>query len=132
MPVLVPTRLDDAVAALAADPTAHVLAGGTDLMVEVNFGHRRPASVVAVDRVAELLELVVAPDRASLRIGAGVTYTRLLAPPVPTLLPALAQAARTVGSPQIRNAGTIGGNLGTCSPAGDALPVLSALDADVE
>jgi CO/xanthine dehydrogenase FAD-binding subunit len=48
------------------------------------------------------------------------------------MLPALAEASRTVGSPQIRNAGTLGGNLGTCSPAGDGLPVLAALDAIVE
>lgn len=130
MPVQAPSRLDDALAALADDPSAHVLAGGTDLMVEVNFGDRRPGSVVAIDRVAELRALDV--DRSALRIGAGVTYTRMLDAPVSTLAPALAEAARTVGSPQIRNAGTLGGNLGTCSPAGDTLPVLSALDATVE
>jgi CO/xanthine dehydrogenase FAD-binding subunit len=66
------------------------------------------------------------------RIGAGVTYTELLEPAIAALVPALAEAARTVGSPQIRNAGTLGGNLATCSPAGDTLPVLSALDAAVE
>ncbi|MEX2626381.1 MAG: FAD binding domain-containing protein, partial [Ilumatobacteraceae bacterium] len=66
-----------------------------------------------------------------LTIGAGVTYTELLDEPLASLVPALAEASRTVGSPQIRNAGTIGGNLGTCSPAGDGLPVLSALDAEV-
>jgi len=132
MPVQAPTRLDDALAALAVDPSAHVLAGGTDLMVEVNFGERRPPSVVAIDRVSELHDLAVDEGASALRIGAGVTYTRMLEPPVGTLVPALAEAARTVGSPQIRNAGTLGGNLGTCSPAGDTLPVLSALDATVE
>jgi CO/xanthine dehydrogenase FAD-binding subunit len=132
MPVLAPTRLHDAVTALAADPAAHVLAGGTDVMVEVSFGHRRPPSVVAVDRVEELLALDVEGGGAGVRLGAGVTYTRMLEPPLCDLLPALAEAARTVGSPQIRNAGTLGGNLGTCSPAGDALPVLSALDATIE
>lgn len=101
-------------------------------MVEVNFGDRRPASVVAIDRVTELHHLAVDNDRSVVRIGAGVTYTRMLDEPVSTLVPALAEAARTVGSPQIRNAGTLGGNLGTCSPAGDTLPVLSALDATVE
>ena len=70
--------------------------------------------------------------RRSVRLGAGVTYAELDDRPLAELLPALAQAARTVGSPQIRNAATIGGNLATCSPAGDGLPVLAALDAIVE
>jgi CO/xanthine dehydrogenase FAD-binding subunit len=101
-------------------------------MVEVSFGHRRPGSVVAVDRVAELTSWHHDERARSARLGAGVTYRECERPPLATLLPALAQAARTVGSPQIRNAGTIGGNLGTCSPAGDALPVLTALDAQIE
>ena len=61
-----------------------------------------------------------------------MTYAELGREPLASMLPALAQAARTVGSPQIRNAATIGGNLATCSPAGDGLPVLAALDAEVE
>jgi CO/xanthine dehydrogenase FAD-binding subunit len=130
--VSVPASLDAALVALREDPEAHVLAGGTDFMVEVNFGHRRPPTVLAVQRVAELQGLVHDEAAGTVRIGAGVTWSRLLEPPVATLVPALAQAARTVGSPQIRNAGTLGGNLGTCSPAGDGLPVLSALDAVVE
>jgi CO/xanthine dehydrogenase FAD-binding subunit len=64
-------------------------------------------------------------------IGAGCTYRTLMSPEIAILVPALAQASRTVGSPQIRETGTIGGNLGTCSPAGDGLPVLSALDAEI-
>jgi CO/xanthine dehydrogenase FAD-binding subunit len=64
-------------------------------------------------------------------LGAGLTYTEMETGELADLLPALAQAARTVGSPQIRNAGTVGGNLGTGSPAGDTLPVLAALDAVV-
>jgi CO/xanthine dehydrogenase FAD-binding subunit len=98
-------------------------------MVEVNFGHRRPTDVVAVDRVPELRGWTRQGD--IVRMGAALTYTEMLDPAFAALLPALAEAARTVGSPQIRNVGTIGGNLGTCSPAGDALPVLSALDAIV-
>src|SRR4051795_2070059 len=133
MGVHLATSLADALAAMATDPTAHVLAGGTDLMVEVNFGHRSPSAVIAIDRVPELrgwhrVDGPVGPRRA-LRLGAGLTYRDMLAPDLAALLPALAEAARTVGSPQIRNAGTLGGNLGTCSPAGDALPVLCALDA---
>lgn len=137
MAVMVPLSLREAVDALDAHPGALVLAGGTDAMVEINDGHRRvgheghPSVVVSVDRVAELRSWSI--DRAARRvtIGAGVTYTELMTDPIASLLPALAEASRTVGSPQIRNAGTLGGNLGTCSPAGDGLPVLSALDAEV-
>ncbi len=129
MGVYVATSLADALAAMAADPAAHVLAGGTDLMVEVNFGHRSPSAVVAIDRVPELRGWRRVDG--ALRLAAGLTYREMLEPELAGLLPALAEAARGVGSPQIRNAGTLGGNLGTCSPAGDALPVLAALDATV-
>jgi CO/xanthine dehydrogenase FAD-binding subunit len=108
--------------ALDADPHASLLAGGTDLMVEVNFGHAKPKHVIALRRIQALQAW------EGRRIGAGVTYTRMEHGPHV----ALAQLARTVGSPQIRNAGTIGGNLGTASPAGDALPFLAAVDAEVE
>src|SRR5215207_3269332 len=130
MGVHVSTSLADALAAMAADPGAHILAGGTDLMVEVNFGHRSPSALVAIDRVPELRGWSRRGDE--LRLGAALTYAEMLDPALAGLVPALAEAARTVGSPQIRNAGTLGGNLGTCSPAGDALPVLSALDAMLE
>ncbi len=133
MPVQLPVTVDDAVEQLAADPAATVLAGGTDLMVEVNDGHRRPdGSVVVVDRIAELRSWRHDPVGSTLTIGAAVRYREMLDGPIAAMVPALAEAARTVGSPQIRNAGTLGGNLGTCSPAGDGLPVLSALDAVVE
>lgn len=130
MTVHVPRSLDEALDALAEAPDAHVLAGGTDLMVEVNHGHRRPPAVVAVARLAELRGWSRGPD-GGLTIGATTTYTDLLDPDFARLSPALTEAARTVGSPQIRNVGTIGGNLGTASPAGDTLPVLAALDAEV-
>lgn len=132
MSVLVPTTLDDALSALADDPGAHLLTGGTDLMVEVNFGHRRPESVIALNRVDELRSWSIDLEAGAVRIGAAVTYTELMSSEVATLVPALTEASRTVGSPQIRNAGTLGGNVGTCSPAGDTLPVLAALGATVE
>ncbi len=128
--VLTPIRLDDALRALADDPTTTVLAGGTDLMVAVNSGARRPERVLSLRRVGELRTW--RRDGDDLVIGAGTTYSTLLSGELATLAPGLAQAARTVGSPQIRNTGTIGGNLGTASPAGDTLPVLAALDARVE
>lgn len=115
-----PTTIDETLAAL--NEGAVPLAGGTDLMVEVNFGHREDDDVVGLRRVSELAEW----DKN--RIGAGVTWRR-----IETDGPrALAQAGRTVGSPQIRNAGTIGGNVATASPAGDGLPFLVAVDALIE
>lgn len=137
MSVIVAQSMDEALSALSAHPEALILAGGTDLLVEINEGHRRigghgeDAVVVAVDRLAELRSWTVDHQRREVVIGAGVTWSELLGEPLAGLLPALAEAARTVGSPQIRNAGTLGGNLGTCSPAGDGLPVLAALDAVV-
>ena len=130
MTVLTPLRLDGALAALASDPSLTVVAGGTDLMVEVNSGRRRPTGLLSLRRVDELRHW--RRDGDELVIGAGATYTSLLDPAFAALAPALAQAARTVGSPQIRNTGTLGGNLATSSPAGDTLPVLAALDATVE
>ena len=131
MSVIVPNSLSDAIAALADNPDALVLAGGTDAMVEVNSGHRKPAHVIAINRVSELRSWTYDPVAATVHIGSGVTYAELMESPVAELLPALAEASRTVGSPQIRHAGTLGGNLGTCSPAGDGLPVVSALDGVV-
>ncbi len=114
--------IDEALAAKSADTDAEFLAGGTDLMVEVNLAHHRPKSVIGVDTVAELGE------SSTNRIGAGVTWDRLET----SNHQALAHLARTVGSPQIRAAGTIGGNIGTASPAGDGLPWIAAIDAEIE
>jgi CO/xanthine dehydrogenase FAD-binding subunit len=132
MVVHLPATVDDAVEYLSATSSATVLAGGTDLMVEVNDGHRRPSEVVVVNRIPELRSWRHDPRSATVTIGSAVTYREMVDGPLATLVPALSQAARTVGSPQIRNAGTLGGNLGTSSPAGDGLPVLSALGAEVE
>ena len=116
MTVLFPTSIDEAVATLA-DPAVQVLAGGTDFMVEVNGGRRRPEQVLSLRRIPEL-RTWQRRGPTEVRLGAAVTYTDLLEPDLAALFPALAQAARTVGSPPIRNAGTIGGNLATASPAG--------------
>lgn len=128
-PVALPGTVAEAVRALTEAPGAQLLAGGTDFCVEVNFGLRRPPAVVALRRVRELRRCEVTERRVV--IGAGTTYTDMAAPELAGALPALAAAARTVGSPQIRNAGTLGGNVATASPAGDTLPVLAALDARV-
>ena len=129
MTVLIPQSLHDALAAATANPDAQIIQGGTDLMVEINFNHRKPTDVIALRRVDEIRNYVVTADKKNVVVGSGLPYREMEHGELAKLLPALAQAARTVGSPQIRAAGSIGGNLGTCSPAGDALPVLSALDA---
>ncbi|HEX7095260.1 MAG TPA: xanthine dehydrogenase family protein subunit M, partial [Acidimicrobiales bacterium] len=129
MSVVVPGSLPEVHEAIERHPDAQLLAGGTDFMVEVNFGHRRPTSVVALSQVPELRGWRV--DGDTVVIGACCTYRELEQPELAAEVPALAQAARTVGSPQIRNAGTIGGNLATASPAGDTLPALAALDARI-
>jgi CO/xanthine dehydrogenase FAD-binding subunit len=103
--------------------------GGTDVMVDLNFDRERPDVVLDLTRVLEIQEWE--EENGRLRVGAGVTYTRIIAE-LRNELPGLALASRTVGSPQIRNRGTVGGNLGTASPAGDALPPLYASDAEVE
>jgi CO/xanthine dehydrogenase FAD-binding subunit len=131
VPVLLVSSLAEAIEALDGRPGATVLAGGTDVMVEVGAGHRSLGTVVSLRGVPELRRWSLDATGRWLTIGAGVTYTDLLGPEIRRLAPALSDASRTVGSPQIRNAGTIGGNLGTCSPAGDTLPVLAALDAVV-
>jgi CO/xanthine dehydrogenase FAD-binding subunit len=129
--VAVPSTLPEALQLLAGRPDALVMAGGTDVMVELNSGHRRADAVLSVQRVRELRSWLHDPSAGTVHLGAAITYDEILAEPLASLLPALAQAARTVGSPQIRHAATIGGNVATSSPAGDGLPVLAALDAVV-
>lgn len=129
MVFLQPTTWTEALEAKAAHPDAVPLAGGTDVMVELNFDRRRPAVLMDLTRIDELAQWSETDGRV--RLGAGVTYTRII-DELGTRLPGLAMASRTVGSPQIRNRGTVGGNLGTASPAGDAHPPLLAAEADVE
>jgi CO/xanthine dehydrogenase FAD-binding subunit len=129
MSVLIPHSISEASELLAQNPNATMLNGGTDLMVEVNFNHRRPDDVLLLRNIPELREWSIDKANDTITIGAGLPYSFIEKGEIALNVPALAQAARTVGSPQIRAAGTIGGNLGTCSPAGDTLPVLSALDA---
>jgi CO/xanthine dehydrogenase FAD-binding subunit len=127
--VLTPRTLDEALRLKAEVPGAVPIEGGTDVMVELNFDRARPPAILNLNEVRELKGW--SRENGSLRLGAALTYTecrRELA----NVLPALAEAARTVGSPQIQNRGTVGGNLGTSSPAGDALPPLLIEDAKVE
>lgn len=129
MDFLRPADWPEALAAKAEHPDAVPIAGGTDVMVEINFDQRRPERLLDLTRIAELGEWET--DERTVRLGAGVPYTRIIERLHPEL-PALALASRTVGSPQIRNRGTVGGNLGAASPAGDAHPALLAAGAEVE
>src|SRR5262245_20388595 len=130
MDFLRPTSWPDALAAKAEHPDAVPIAGGTDVMVELNFDQRRPPVLLDLTAVDELAEWDA--DDGRVRLGAGVPYSRVITE-LGDRLPGLAMASRTVGSPQIRNRGTVGGNLGSASPAGDAHPaLLAAPDTEVE
>src|SRR3954452_23485741 len=129
MEFLQPATWAEALEARAAHPGALPIWGGTDVMVDVNFGRARPEAILDLTRVRELAEW---EERdGTLRIGAGVSYTRAISE-LGDRLPGLAAASRTVGSPQIRNRGTICGNLRSSPPAGDALPPLYAVGAEIE
>jgi CO/xanthine dehydrogenase FAD-binding subunit len=128
--VLTPRSLDEALRLKSEHPDAWVIQGGTDVMVGLNFDRLRPPSLLNLNEVVELRGW--SQEGEELRLGAGLTYAQAMGPELAALLPALAEASRTVGSPQIRNRGTIGGNLGTSSPAGDALPPLLVEGAEIE
>jgi CO/xanthine dehydrogenase FAD-binding subunit len=129
MRFLQPGDLTEALEMKSLHPEAVPLAGGTDLMVDLNFDRRRPETIIDLTRVAELRRWD--RDDGVVVLGAGVTFTQLI-DDVGDELPGLRRASRTVGSPQIRNRGTVGGNLGTASAAGDALPPLLAAGALIE
>ncbi|WP_156725394.1 FAD binding domain-containing protein [Streptomyces apocyni] len=129
MDFLRPASWEEALAVKAAHPTAVPIAGGTDVMVEINFDHRRPEYLLDLNRISELGEWTVGEEKVAL--GPSVPYTKIMEN-LRSELPGLALASHTVASPQIRNRGGVGGNLGCASPAGDAHPALLASGADVE
>jgi CO/xanthine dehydrogenase FAD-binding subunit len=130
MEVVTADTLAEALRVKAERPDGLPIQGGTDVMVELNFDRRRPELLLNLNEVEELRGW--SREDGTLRLGSALTYAEAMEPPLAELLPALAEASRTVGSPQIRNRGTIGGNLGTASPAGDALPPLLVEGAEVE
>ena len=130
MDVYSPHSLDEALRLKAEQPDARFVQGGTDVLVELNFDRSRPPALINLNEVAELRGFE--RENGTFVLGAGLTYAEAMVGKVAEALPALAEASRTVGSPQIRNRGTIGGNLGTASPAGDALPPLLVEDAEVQ
>jgi CO/xanthine dehydrogenase FAD-binding subunit len=129
MEFLSPSTLEEALEAKSAHPDGVPIMGGTDVMVELNFDKRRPSTLIDLTRVPELGEWGTEGDHT--RLGAGVPYTKIVEH-LSRSAPALARASRTVASPQIRNRGSVGGNLGGASPAGDAHPPLLATDAVIE
>ena len=130
MEVLTPRSLDEALRLKAERPEALPIQGGTDVMVELNFDRTRPPALLNLNEVPELRGWW--RENGGLRLGSGLTYTEAMESPLADDCRALAEASRTVGGPQIRNRGTVGGNLGTASPAGDALPPLLVYQAEVE
>ncbi|MEO8290335.1 MAG: FAD binding domain-containing protein [Gaiellaceae bacterium] len=129
MDVLTPRTVDEALALKAERPDALPIQGGTDVMVDLNFDRARPEALLNLNEVDELRGW--GRENGTLRLGSSLTYAEAMATGLAEVLPALAEASRTVGSPQIRNRGTLGGNLATSSPAGDALPPLLVYEADV-
>jgi CO/xanthine dehydrogenase FAD-binding subunit len=127
--VLTPRSLDEALRLKAERPDVVPIQGGTDVMVELNFDRARPDALLNLNEVAELRGW--SRENGTVWLGSGLTYAEAMRAPLAELLPALAEASRTVGGPQIRNRGTIGGNLGTASPAGDAMPPLLVAGAEV-
>src|SRR6476646_318869 len=113
MDVLTPRTLEEALLLKSQHPDAMPIQGGTDVMVALNFDRARPEAILNLNEVAELRGW--SRENGTLRLGAGLTYAEIENGPLAGLLPALAEASRTVGSPQIRNRGTVGGNLGTAS-----------------
>jgi len=128
--VQTPRSLEEALRLKAERPDAVPIQGGTDVMVDLNFDRRRPSLLLNLNEVAELRGW--SRENGTIRLGAALTYTEAMESRLAGALPALAEASRTVGGPQIRNRATVGGNLGTASPAGDALPPLLIVDGVVE
>ncbi|WP_431681741.1 FAD binding domain-containing protein [Kitasatospora sp. KL5] len=128
MEFLRPATWDEALAAKAEYPTALPISGGTDVMVEMNFDVHRPSAILDLNRIGDLATWSI--DGDVVRLGAAVPYSRII-DELSEPLPGLALAAHTVGSPQIRNRGSVGGNLGAASPAGDSHPALLAAGRDV-
>lgn len=130
MDVLTPRSLEEALRLKAERPDAVPIQGGTDVMNDFNFDRTRPAALLNLNEVSELRGW--SRRNGTIWLGSGLTYAEAMEPTLAAALPALAEASRTVGGPQIRNRGTIGGNLGTASPAGDALPPLLVCGAVVK
>ena len=129
--VVSPLTVHEAVGLLAEGGPWRPMAGGTDLLVLINGEFIPPPErVIDLWRIEELRTISLTDDR--LLIGSLVTYTELRADPlIAELMPVAAEVAATIGAAQIQNRGTVGGNIGNASPAGDTLPLWLAANADI-
>lgn len=126
-----PTTSDDLLNLLDQQPEARIMAGGTDLLVCFRHTPQERQPIIALERIAELTRIEALPD-GGISIGAVVPFSAIIRHPLLRQRhPLLVQAASTVGGPAIRNMATIGGNIVTASPAGDSLPALYLLDAEL-
>jgi CO/xanthine dehydrogenase FAD-binding subunit len=129
--VHLPQTLADLWPLLNTDPSALIFSGGTDLFVKMRADKVAAPTLIGLERIVELRE--IHEEDGVIRIGACATHENILRHPLITAhLPVLIQALRTLGSPPIRTMGTIGGNICTASPAGDTLPTLYVLQAEME
>lgn len=126
-----PVNLEELWSLLADEPEGKIMAGGTDLLVQINKKNSKPKAIFCMDRMTELKQIEL--DDSSIYIGAAVPLQRLLElPTVQSRLSTLAEAIGVLGSPPIRHGATLGGNICTASPAGDTIPPLHVLDAQIE
>ena len=125
----VPQTVEELAALLTRNPSAHILAGGTDLGLLVAKHNSKPAKIILISEIAELHEIRTSAEQ--IIIGAAATYADIL-PILDPEYPSLGTLIRRFGSRQIRNLGTVGGNIATASPIGDTPPVLIALGARIE
>lgn len=129
--VFLPQNLGQLCRIMEEEPRAMVYAGGTDLLVKVHQNLIDPPSLICLDRIEDLKEVHEQGDEVM--IGACSTHTSLFEnPTIQSNFPVLVKALKVLGSPPIRNMGTIGGNICTASPAADTLPPLYVLEAEVE
>jgi xanthine dehydrogenase small subunit len=130
-PVFLPGTVEELLEILSRHPDARVFSGGTDFLVWIRNRGINPPALIGLERIAALSGVMETDD--GVRIGAGTSHAAILENPrIGQVFPVLTQAIRTLGSPHIRRMGTIGGNIVTASPAGDTLPPLHVLGADVE
>lgn len=129
--VFLPRTMQELWDILEREPKAAIYAGGTDLLVKLRGGLLDPPALVCLERVEALRG--IRDHGEEIFIGAATSHRRILEhPAIGEHFPVLAKAIAVLGSPPIRHMGTIGGNIVTASPAGDTLPPLYVLDAEVE
>ncbi len=129
--VFMPRTLEELLALKQTRPGLFVFAGGTDLMIRMRNQLIQPDALACLDQLETIREIEETENEIA--IGAGATHSQILANPgIQHHFPVLIKAIETLGSPHIRNMGTLGGNIVTASPAGDCLPPLTILKAQVE